>query len=44
MTGEGGAKMVWETSVIFNQLAWLVAQKDFINFGHYKSFISYNAV
>jgi hypothetical protein len=38
-----GTEMVPETSVMFNQLARLIAQEDFINFGRHESFISYSS-
>jgi hypothetical protein len=37
-----GTEKVLETSVIFNQLTWLIAREDFVNFSHHESFRSYN--
>jgi hypothetical protein len=36
-----GTEMVPEATVIFNQLTWLVARKDFNNFSRHESFTSY---
>jgi hypothetical protein len=36
-----GTQMVSAMSVIFNQLTWLITQRDFINFSHCESFRSY---
>jgi hypothetical protein len=36
-----GTEMVPETSVIFNQLTWLIAQEYFINVSCQESFTSY---
>jgi hypothetical protein len=36
-----GTEMVPEKLVIFNQLTWLIAQEDLINFSNCESFRSY---
>jgi hypothetical protein len=36
--------MVPKTSVIFNQLTWLIDQKDFMNVSHPESFRSYKTI
>jgi hypothetical protein len=39
-----GTEMVPETSVIFNQLTWLIAREDYINFSRRETFTSYKTV